>query len=273
VTVVRTKELAYYHQLELAYGLLDRPVVAYGHIHLPYVRKTSKLIVGNADSVGMPIDGDCRASYLLIEGEVATVRRVEDDIDREIRNLRLCGIPNTNGLREFYRPQKQRCPKKARTLKEPNSSQVLQDDVREVGISETGRARFKSDVTLPITRLHGKENSCYVSDLNLQVRRMKDIDSPTSLAKHLIELFPPFATELQGEEITSYHQVVLRLTPVVTEYLQKASAKTVERFFKMINAMIEAGGERENAISTCLLEHASQVKLRVIIRPTSERSS
>jgi hypothetical protein len=35
----------------------------------------------------------------------------------------------------------------------------------------------------------------------------------------------------------------------------------------MINAMVEAGGERENAISTCLLEHASQVKLRAIIRP------
>jgi predicted phosphodiesterase len=66
--------------------------VAYGHIHLPYVRKTSKLIVGNAGSVGMPRDGDCRASYLLIDGEVATVQRVEDDIDREIRNLRLCGI-------------------------------------------------------------------------------------------------------------------------------------------------------------------------------------
>jgi hypothetical protein len=33
---------------------------------------------------------------------------------------------------------------------------------------------------------------------------MKDIDSPTSLARRLTELFPPFATELHGEEITSY---------------------------------------------------------------------
>jgi hypothetical protein len=96
---------------------------------------------------------------------------------------------------------------------------------------------------------------------------MNDIDSPTSLAKRLTGLFPPFARELQDEEITSYHQVVLRLTPVVTGYLHEASAKTVERFCKMINAMVEAGGERENAISTCLLEHASQVKLRAIIRP------
>jgi hypothetical protein len=31
--------------------------------------------------------------------------------------------------------------------------------------------------------------------------------------------------------------------------------------------MVAAGGEKENAISTCLLEHASQVKVRNIIRP------
>jgi len=95
---------------------------------------------------------------------------------------------------------------------------------------------------------------------------MKDIDSPTSLAKRLTELFPSFATELQGEEFTSYHQVVLRLTPVVTEYLHKASVQTVEEFCKMINGMVAGGGEKENAISTCLLEHASQIKIRAIIR-------
>jgi hypothetical protein len=94
---------------------------------------------------------------------------------------------------------------------------------------------------------------------------MNDIDSPTSLAKRLTGMFPPFASELQDEEITSYYQVVLRLTPVVTEYLQMTSAQTVKAFCEMINAMVEAGGERQNAISTCLLEHASQIELRAII--------
>jgi putative phosphoesterase len=85
-------------ELELAYHPLNRPVVAYGHIHLPYIRNTSKLTVANAGSVGMPLDGDRRASYLLIDGEAAILRRVEYDIDREIRNLRTCGIPHSDWI-------------------------------------------------------------------------------------------------------------------------------------------------------------------------------
>jgi hypothetical protein len=96
---------------------------------------------------------------------------------------------------------------------------------------------------------------------------MKDIHSPTSLAKSLTELFPAFAKELHGEDITSYHQVVFLLTPVVTEYLHNASVQTVKEFCRIINGMVADGGEKENAISTCLLEHASQIEIRKIIRP------
>ena len=97
---------------------------------------------------------------------------------------------------------------------------------------------------------------------------MRDVDSPTALAKRFIELFPRFATELQDEEeITSYHQVVLRLTPVVTGYLERASIQTTQKFCEVINGLVAATGERENAISTCLLEHASQVRLHDLIRP------
>ena len=81
-------------ELELTYSPLNRALAAYGHIHLPYVRKTSKLTIANAGSVGMPHDGDRRASYLLLDGEIATPRRVEYDVDREIRNLKTCGIPH-----------------------------------------------------------------------------------------------------------------------------------------------------------------------------------
>lgn len=85
-------------ELELVYSPLNRPVAAYGHIHLPYVRNTSKLTVANAGSVGMPLDGDRRASYLLIDGEDAKLRRVEYDVDREIRNLKDCGIPHSEWI-------------------------------------------------------------------------------------------------------------------------------------------------------------------------------
>jgi len=96
---------------------------------------------------------------------------------------------------------------------------------------------------------------------------MKDIASPAGLAEALTEMFPQFAVELEDEEVTSYHQVVQRLTPVITGYLKGVSKRTLEHFCELINAMVAAGGDKESAISTCLLEHASQVKLRNIIRP------
>ena len=95
---------------------------------------------------------------------------------------------------------------------------------------------------------------------------MNDIASPSAFAETLKRMFPEFASELEGEEITSYHQVTQRLAPVITEYLQAVPGQ-VEDFCDLVNAMVAAGAEKENAVSTCLLEHASQVKVRSIIRP------
>lgn len=96
---------------------------------------------------------------------------------------------------------------------------------------------------------------------------MKNIESPNSLATKLNELFPAFMAELEGEEISSYHQVILRLTPVISGYLQALPPPRTKEFCELVNAMVSAGGDQENAISTCLLEHASQVKVAKIIRP------
>jgi hypothetical protein len=96
---------------------------------------------------------------------------------------------------------------------------------------------------------------------------MRTIDSPAALASVLTELFPPFASELEDEEITSYHQVVQRLAPVLTGFLQERPKKATEEFCSLVNEMVAAGGEMENAISTCLLEHASQIRVRNVIRP------
>ena len=42
------------------------------------------MIVANSGSVGLPFDGDQRASYLLVDGTDATVRRVEYDVERVV---------------------------------------------------------------------------------------------------------------------------------------------------------------------------------------------
>src|SRR5262245_10919977 len=51
--------------LELAYGSF-KPLVVYGHIHTPFVRRVGGLTVVNSGSAGMPYDGNTRASYLLL---------------------------------------------------------------------------------------------------------------------------------------------------------------------------------------------------------------
>jgi putative phosphoesterase len=83
-------------ELQSLYGPLGHPVVLYGHIHRPYVRTISGMIVANTGSVGLPYDGDPRASYLLIEDSKPEIRRVEYDVKREIEALSRNGFPHSD---------------------------------------------------------------------------------------------------------------------------------------------------------------------------------
>jgi len=86
-------------ELESAYASLQQTIVVYGHIHRPYIRKLpsaenrERLII-NSGSVSLSYDGDCRASYLLLDGQGAMIRRVEYDINKEVKALASCGIPH-----------------------------------------------------------------------------------------------------------------------------------------------------------------------------------
>ena len=83
-------------ELQSLYGPLGQPVVVYGHIHRPYIRGMSKVIVVNTGSVGLPYDGDRRASYLLIDDSKPEIRRVEYDMDRELGALSRSGFPHVD---------------------------------------------------------------------------------------------------------------------------------------------------------------------------------
>lgn len=63
-------------ELESVYGELGTPLVVYGHIHVPFVRTMAGVTVANAGSVGLPYDGDPRASYLLLDDGRPSIRRV-----------------------------------------------------------------------------------------------------------------------------------------------------------------------------------------------------
>lgn len=100
------------------------------------------------------------------------------------------------------------------------------------------------------------------------MKRDFDPFEPADLAARLTELFPPFAAELvELDGPCTLHAVVLRLTPRITGYLEVADPKKIKAFCELVNVMAQAGGDAGNAIATCLLEHASQVRVRKIIAP------
>lgn len=74
-------------ELRTVYGCLQRPLAVYGHVHRPFARNVGELTVVNSGSAGLPYDGDRRAAYLLLDDYNPTVRRVEYDVDREVKAL------------------------------------------------------------------------------------------------------------------------------------------------------------------------------------------
>jgi predicted phosphodiesterase len=80
------------------YSAIGTGIAVYGHIHRPFVRQLGGITVANSGSVGMPYDGDPRASYLLIEDGRARVRRVEYDVDGEVADLLSSGYPHAAWL-------------------------------------------------------------------------------------------------------------------------------------------------------------------------------
>lgn len=95
-------------ELESVYGPLGQPIVVYCHIHQPFIRGVKGMVVANAGSVSLSHDGDRRASYLLLDGNKPTIRRVEYDWEKEIKGLSVCDLPHADWVAriiESGRPQ------------------------------------------------------------------------------------------------------------------------------------------------------------------------
>ncbi len=77
-------------------GVVER-TIAFGHLHLPYVRVWRDRLLVDVGSSGLPKDGDPRASYALLTqrsgGWEVKHRRVAFDVDRVVRDLERCGLP------------------------------------------------------------------------------------------------------------------------------------------------------------------------------------
>jgi predicted phosphodiesterase len=101
-------------ELEQVYGPLGQPIAVYAHIHRSYirnvtgVRSVSGLVVVNTGSVSLSYDGDRRSAYLLLDDLDPVIRRVEYDVERELKALSECGPPHSDWVArtlETGRPQ------------------------------------------------------------------------------------------------------------------------------------------------------------------------
>lgn len=90
-------------ELEGTYSQLRARVVVYGHIHHPYVQAMQGFTVANSGSVSLSYDGDTRASYLIVEDTNVSLRRVEYDIEREVRELAESGLPHADWIARTLR--------------------------------------------------------------------------------------------------------------------------------------------------------------------------
>jgi len=85
-------------ELEAVYSPLRQPIAIYAHIHRSYVRSVSNMTVANTGSVSLSYDGDRRAAYLLLDDFTPSIRRVEYDVDRELKALSTCGLPHADWM-------------------------------------------------------------------------------------------------------------------------------------------------------------------------------
>jgi predicted phosphodiesterase len=85
-------------ELRSTYAPLGAAIVVYGHIHRPYIRRVGEMTVANTGSVSQSYDGDRRASYLVIEGERISIRRVEYDVESEAKELLRSGLPHAEWM-------------------------------------------------------------------------------------------------------------------------------------------------------------------------------
>ncbi|HKF78667.1 MAG TPA: metallophosphoesterase family protein [Candidatus Dormibacteraeota bacterium] len=89
--------------LRETYGPLGVPVAVYGHIHHAYVRRLDGLTVVNSGSLSLSLDGDVRATYVVVEDGSVEHRRVVYDVERVAADLLAMGYPNAAGYAGWLR--------------------------------------------------------------------------------------------------------------------------------------------------------------------------
>ncbi|SDI63906.1 metallophosphoesterase family protein [Natribacillus halophilus] len=85
----------------------DADLYLYGHIHLPYVRYVEGKCLANLGSVGLPFDGQSKASYVVVEADEdrfrVSIERVPYDVEKVAEQYADYGYPNAETMQRVVR--------------------------------------------------------------------------------------------------------------------------------------------------------------------------
>lgn len=85
---------------------LNVDVLAFGHIHIPYIRKVDNLTLFDIASAGFPRDGDQRAAYGIAEWRDGqwrlSHRRVPYDVAKLLQDFQTCGMPRAERYAQLF---------------------------------------------------------------------------------------------------------------------------------------------------------------------------
>jgi predicted phosphodiesterase len=90
-------------EFERVYKSLNQPNTVYAHLHRSFIRSVGNMTVINTGSVSLSYDGDRRAAYLLLEDSRPEIRRVEYDVEREIKELNERAFPHADWIARTLR--------------------------------------------------------------------------------------------------------------------------------------------------------------------------
>jgi hypothetical protein len=109
---------------------------------------------------------------------------------------------------------------------------------------------------------------------------------PQETLEQLCAIFPEFRQSWGEEEAPpedglvdgvyyewTHHAVLRCFLDYFSAGHEGFEKKQLERFCAWVNAAVAVGGEMENAVSTCFLEHARQVKINRVLAPYLSREA
>jgi putative phosphoesterase len=99
-----------YEVLNEIFSGIEESIVVCGHTHIPCIREIENKIIFNVGSIGMPLDGDSRASYGLLKIKNGTpkclIRRVLYPINKTLTNAKNGNLPNLKKYEKILKEAK-----------------------------------------------------------------------------------------------------------------------------------------------------------------------